>query len=64
MASKEVTNSQRLKRVFELVLAMGNYMNHGKRGDAFGFKIASLSKLADTKSSVQTKRSVCKVFGC
>ena len=40
-----------LKRLFEIILALGNYMNGGSfRGGAFGFTLASLPKLADTKS--------------
>ena len=33
------------------MLAIGNYMNKGKRGNAYGFKLSSLAKLIDTKSS-------------
>ncbi|XP_022645280.1 disheveled-associated activator of morphogenesis 1-like isoform X2 [Varroa jacobsoni] len=50
-ASKDLQRSRRLRRLLELVLAFGNYMNRGDRGNACGFKIASLNKLADTKSS-------------
>ena len=35
----------------EIVLAFGNYMNRGARGNASGFKISSLNKIMDTKSS-------------
>jgi len=36
MASKEVSRSRRLRRVLEIVLAFGNYMNKGSRGNAYG----------------------------
>ena len=51
-ASKEVYRSRKLKKLLELVLAFGNYMNRGNRGNASGFKVASLNKIIDTKSSI------------
>ena len=50
-ASKEVQRSKRLKKMLELILAFGNYMNRGQRGNAVGFKLSSLTRIADTKSS-------------
>ncbi|GLH09543.1 Formin-like protein [Gryllus bimaculatus] len=50
-ASREVARSRRLRRLLEVVLALGNYMNRGARGNAYGFRLASLNRLADTKSS-------------
>ncbi|CAN2391180.1 activator of morphogenesis 2 [Pristimantis euphronides] len=52
LACKELTRSKRLKELLEVVLAFGNYMNKGQRGNAFGFKVASLNKIIDTKSSI------------
>ncbi|XP_077367660.1 disheveled-associated activator of morphogenesis 1b isoform X1 [Festucalex cinctus] len=51
-ASKEVLRSRNLKQLLEVVLAFGNYMNKGQRGNAYGFKVSSLNKIADTKSSI------------
>uniref|UniRef100_A0A673BTW3 Dishevelled associated activator of morphogenesis 1b n=1 Tax=Sphaeramia orbicularis TaxID=375764 RepID=A0A673BTW3_9TELE len=51
-ASKEVLHSKNLKQLLEVVLAFGNYMNKGQRGNAYGFKVSSLNKIADTKSSI------------
>ncbi|KAJ8274874.1 hypothetical protein COCON_G00094990 [Conger conger] len=51
-ASKEVLQSRNLKQLLEVVLAFGNYMNRGQRGNAYGFKVSSLNKIADTKSSI------------
>ncbi|CAM1313163.1 DAAM2 (predicted) [Pycnogonum litorale] len=55
-ASKEVKQSRKLKKLLEIVLAIGNYMNRGQRGNAYGFKLSSLNRLVDTKSS--TNRSM------
>ena len=49
--SKEVQRSKRLKRMLEIILAFGNYMNRGQRGNAVGFKLLSLTRISDTKSS-------------
>uniref|UniRef100_A0A8C7JPR0 Dishevelled associated activator of morphosis 2 n=1 Tax=Oncorhynchus kisutch TaxID=8019 RepID=A0A8C7JPR0_ONCKI len=51
-ASKEVVRSKRLTQTLEVVLAFGNFMNKGQRGNAYGFKVSSLNKIADTKSSI------------
>lgn len=50
--SEEVFRSSSLKQLLEVVLTFGNYMNKGQRGNAYGFKISSLNKIADTKSSI------------
>uniref|UniRef100_A0A672PE58 Dishevelled associated activator of morphosis 1 n=1 Tax=Sinocyclocheilus grahami TaxID=75366 RepID=A0A672PE58_SINGR len=52
-ASKEVLQSKNLRQILEVVLAFGNYMNKGQRGNAYGFKVSSLNKIADTKSSIE-----------
>ncbi|KAJ0062979.1 hypothetical protein NL108_010283, partial [Boleophthalmus pectinirostris] len=52
LASREVTRSGSLRHLLEIVLAFGNYMNKGQRGNAYGFRINSLNKIADTKSSI------------
>uniref|UniRef100_A0A4W5MER1 Dishevelled associated activator of morphosis 2 n=1 Tax=Hucho hucho TaxID=62062 RepID=A0A4W5MER1_9TELE len=51
-AAKEVVRSKRLTQTLEVVLAFGNFMNKGQRGNAYGFKVSSLNKIADTKSSI------------
>mmetsp|Transcript_71482 Transcript_71482/g.98994 ORF Transcript_71482/g.98994 Transcript_71482/m.98994 type:complete len:576 (-) Transcript_71482:409-2136(-) len=51
-AVKEVRSSAALKRVLELTLALGNYLNGGtNKGGAWGFKLDSLSKLTGTKTT-------------
>nr|XP_046268384.1 disheveled-associated activator of morphogenesis 1 [Scatophagus argus] len=52
LASREVIKSGALRQLLEVVLAFGNYMNKGQRGNAYGFKVSSLNKIADTKSSI------------
>ena len=54
-ASKEISRSRRVKRILEVVLAFGNYMNRGNRSNAIGFKVNSLNKMVDTKSSIDKK---------
>uniref|UniRef100_A0A8C8RYJ7 Formin like 3 n=1 Tax=Pelusios castaneus TaxID=367368 RepID=A0A8C8RYJ7_9SAUR len=41
-ASASVKASQKLKRMLEIILALGNYMNSSKRGCVYGFKLQSL----------------------
>eukprot|EP00210_Caulerpa_lentillifera_P002157 g2071.t1 len=51
-ACQQLRGSHRLKKVFTLILSIGNTMNKGtSRGNAGGIKIESLSKLWDTKVS-------------
>ncbi|ERE70297.1 formin-like protein 2 [Cricetulus griseus] len=37
--------------LFQIILALGNYMNSSKRGAVYGFKLQSLDLLLDTKST-------------
>ena len=49
---KFMKENKDLQRLFQIILALGNYMNGGSfRGGAFGFTLGSLTKLADTKSA-------------
>ncbi|KAG2459421.1 FMNL3 protein, partial [Polypterus senegalus] len=66
-ASVSIKSSQKLKKILEIILALGNYMNSSKRGAVYGFKLQSLDlmhagfpnlnllflfpKLLDTKST-------------
>uniref|UniRef100_A0AAR2IKE1 Formin-like 1a n=1 Tax=Pygocentrus nattereri TaxID=42514 RepID=A0AAR2IKE1_PYGNA len=50
-ASMSIKSSSKLKKILEIVLAFGNYMNSGKRGAAYGFRLQSLDLLLDTKST-------------
>ncbi|KAH8859804.1 Protein diaphanous like [Schistosoma japonicum] len=49
-ALQEILSSKHFKRILELVLLLGNYMNAGSRNaDAIGFEISFLTKLEATK---------------
>ncbi|KAM8888391.1 formin-like protein 1 isoform 1-T1 [Synchiropus picturatus] len=50
-ASMSIKSSSKLKKVLEIILAFGNYMNSSKRGSAFGFRLQSLDLLLETKST-------------
>ena len=43
-ASEDVLKCDRFKELLKIILALGNYMNPGQRGGAYGFKLASLAK--------------------
>ncbi|XP_076094984.1 formin-like protein 3 isoform X3 [Mytilus galloprovincialis] len=49
-ASMSIRSSQKVKKMLEIILAFGNYMNSAKRGPVYGFKLQSLDMLMDTKS--------------
>ncbi|MCJ8728410.1 hypothetical protein PDJAM_G00004190 [Pangasius djambal] len=50
-ASMSIKSSGKLKKILEIILAFGNYMNSGKRGAVYGFRLQSLDQLLDTKST-------------
>ncbi|CAD5216547.1 unnamed protein product [Bursaphelenchus okinawaensis] len=51
MASKSVIESQKFRQVLEVLLAIGNAMNVGrKRAVAYGFRLSTLSRLTVQKS--------------
>ncbi|KAI9146343.1 hypothetical protein BKA69DRAFT_1034590 [Paraphysoderma sedebokerense] len=50
-ASESLESSECLAKFLDMVLMMGNYMNNGFRGGAWGFKIGSINKLIDTKAN-------------
>ncbi|KAJ8365998.1 hypothetical protein SKAU_G00148290 [Synaphobranchus kaupii] len=50
-ASMSIKSSSKLKKVLEVILAFGNYMNSSKRDSAYGFRLQSLDLLLDTKST-------------
>ncbi|KAK6976132.1 inverted formin-2 [Biomphalaria glabrata] len=50
--SRSLLVSEGLKEMFMLILRLGNFLNHGQyNGYASGFKLGSLSRLADVKTS-------------
>merc|ERR1712038_141227 len=51
LASKSTRNAKKFKKILEIILAFGSYMNSSKKGSAYGFRMSSLDNLAITKSS-------------
>uniref|UniRef100_A0A4W3HRQ2 Formin like 1 n=1 Tax=Callorhinchus milii TaxID=7868 RepID=A0A4W3HRQ2_CALMI len=50
-ASMSIKSSTKLKKILEIILAFGNYMNSSKKGMAYGFRLKSLDQLLETKST-------------
>jgi len=51
-AANALKENSKLRKVLEVSLALGNYLNGGtKKGHAYGFKIDTINKLKATKSS-------------
>ncbi|XP_069381834.1 formin-like protein 1 [Paralichthys olivaceus] len=50
-ASMSIKSSVKLKKILEIILAFGNYMNSSKRGAVYGFRLQSLDMLLETKST-------------
>ncbi|EGC36883.1 hypothetical protein DICPUDRAFT_150581 [Dictyostelium purpureum] len=50
--TKEIKESEKIPKLLEVILILGNFINGGTaRGNAFGFKLNTITKLADTKST-------------
>lgn len=50
-ASVAISKSESVPKLFQIILVIGNFMNgSGFRGGAYGFKVHTLTKLADTKN--------------
>ncbi|CAJ1076136.1 formin-like protein 1 [Xyrichtys novacula] len=50
-ASMSIKSSAKLRKILEIILAFGNYMNSSKRGAVYGFRLQSLDLLLETKST-------------
>ncbi|KAJ9064183.1 hypothetical protein DSO57_1033058 [Entomophthora muscae] len=51
-ASTVLSKSESIPQLFQMILVVGNFMNgSGFRGGAYGFKVHTLTKLADTKTT-------------
>ncbi|OUM67026.1 hypothetical protein PIROE2DRAFT_40357, partial [Piromyces sp. E2] len=55
-ASNDLIKSKNFKDILQIILALGNYMNSGNRGGAYGFQINSIVKLVDTKTVYNGRR--------
>jgi len=50
--TKELATSEKIPKLLEIILILGNFINGGTaRGNAYGFKLNTITKLADTKST-------------
>ncbi|CAD6193146.1 unnamed protein product [Caenorhabditis auriculariae] len=57
--STSLQSNKRFRQYLAMVLAIGNYLNHGKRlGNAYGFELNSLNKLCDVKNSLRSDRNL------
>uniref|UniRef100_A0A803QB16 Formin-like protein n=1 Tax=Cannabis sativa TaxID=3483 RepID=A0A803QB16_CANSA len=65
-ATEEIRNSNKLKRIMQTILSLGNALNQGTaRGSAIGFKLDSLLKLTETRArnnKMTLMHYLCKVF--
>ncbi|EJW78560.1 hypothetical protein WUBG_10530 [Wuchereria bancrofti] len=58
-ASTAVTGNKRLRQLLRIILAVGNFLNCGKRnGNAYGFTLASLRLLTDVRNSLRSDRNL------
>lgn len=61
-ASREVQRSQRLRILLEVVLAFGNYMNRGARGNASGENLAIQYKMNNNYIDLARTKSGASVY--
>lgn len=58
-ASSSMQGNKRFRQVLTIVLAIGNYLNCGKRnGNAYGFELGALNKLTDVKNVTRNDRNL------
>ncbi|MFH4977237.1 hypothetical protein AB6A40_003946 [Gnathostoma spinigerum] len=61
-ASKCVREATKFHKVLEVMLAYGNYMNSGRKGGVYGFRISSLDTLPGMKSHIERSLSLLHVI--
>jgi len=52
---KKLLESAEVKKIFEIILAIGNFLNAGTRRVATAFKLDTLKKLSDIRSNISPK---------
>ena len=57
-ASRNLKSNTKVKKILEIILAFGNYMNSAKKGPCYGFKLSSLDSLTITKSGTDKQRNL------
>ena len=61
-ASLSIKQSKKLKKILEVVLAFGNYMNSSKRGPVYGFKLQSLEAVLNLLFKILNFNSTFALF--
>ncbi|KAK0413541.1 hypothetical protein QR680_006862 [Steinernema hermaphroditum] len=58
-ASNSVSSNKKLKQLLSIILAIGNFLNYGKKsGNASGFAVTSLNAVAGVKSAMRCDRNL------
>merc|ERR1719414_1316033 len=57
-ASRNLKSNTKVKKILEIILAFGNYMNSSKKGPCYGFKLSSLDSLTISKSGQDKQRNL------
>ena len=57
-AARNLRNNSKVKKILEIILAFGNYMNSSKKGPCYGFKLSSLDSLTISKSGTDKTRNL------
>ena len=57
-ASRNLKANTKIKKILEIILAFGNYMNSSKKGPCYGFKLSSLGSLTISKSGIDKQRNL------
>ena len=58
-ALEALQNARHFRELLQLILLFGNYLNAtGAKGGAFGFRLTSINKLVDTKSSANSSTTL------
>eukprot|EP00833_Pecoramyces_ruminatium_P011020 jgi/Orpsp1_1/1185052/evm.model.c7180000092151.1 len=55
-ATNDIKNSKKVKELLNIILLLGNHLNTGRRGNAYGFKLESILKLIDTKANMEGRK--------
>jgi len=55
-ATNDIKNSKKVKELLNIILLLGNHLNTGRRGNAYGFKLESILKLIDTKANMENRK--------
>ena len=57
-ASEALITSANFKKMLEIILAFGNYMNSAKRGPAYGFKLPTFERVRSLSFFKKKKKNL------